>query len=96
MNIQQILRDLLNVIEKAQSEESEIEQVNTELTPVQIDTEELPIDIAQQEFDSEQDCGCVEQGCGCSDEESDFPELDVIKRNAGMMPMVISTDGPMA
>ena len=85
MNISQNLRGLLDVIAQGQAEEREIEQVNTELTPVQVSTEELPIDAAQQEFDSEQDCGC-------SDSESDFPELDVIKRNAGMMPIVISTD----
>ena len=84
MDISSILRGLLDIIERGQAQDNEIEQANTEMLPV-IDTQEVPIDAAQVEFDSENpvDCGI----------EDSFDELDVVKRNAGLPVMVISTDG---
>jgi hypothetical protein len=85
MNISQILRGLLDVIEKNQAEDDEIEQTNLEMLPV-VDTQELSISDAEQEFSDEQ--GVTDDSC-----DSDFAELDVVKRNAGLPVMVISTDG---
>jgi hypothetical protein len=84
MDISSILRGLLDIIERGQSEANEIEQANTEMLPV-VDTQEVPIDAAQVEFDDENP-----EECGCDDS---FDELDVVKRNAGLPVMVISTDG---
>ncbi len=84
MDISSILRGLLDIIERGQSEAGEIEQANTEMLPV-IDTQEVPLDAAQVEFDGENP-----GECGCDD---GFDELDVVKRNAGLPVMVISTDG---
>lgn len=83
MNIQQVLRDLLDVIDSNQSQEQDIE-----VAPV-IDTTEVTIDDAQQEFDSEQ---ADDSACSCDAEPSDFPELDVVKRNAGLPVLIISSE----
>jgi hypothetical protein len=84
MDISSILRGLLDIIERGQAQDDSIEQANTEMLPV-IDTQEIPIDAAQVEFDGENpgECGI----------DSSFDELDVVKRNAGLPVMVISTDG---
>jgi hypothetical protein len=84
MDISSILRGLLDIIERGQAQDNEIEQANTEMLPV-VDTQEIPIDAAQVEFDGENpgECGI----------DSSFDELDVVKRNAGLPVMVISTDG---
>lgn len=82
MQIQEILRGLLDMIEQGQAEDDGVEQANLEMLPV-IDQQEVPIDIAQQEFDGE------ESDCGCDD---DYDELDVVKRNAGLPVMTVITD----
>jgi len=90
MNIQEILRGLLDIVERGQSEQDDIEQANLEMAPV-IDTQELSMADAEEEFDMEQG---INGGCGCDDSApGDFPELDVVKRNAGM-PVVVIADGP--
>lgn len=88
MNIQEILRGLLDIVERGQSEQDDIEQANLEMTPV-IDTQELSLPAAEVEFDAEQG---IDGGCG--EMMNDFPELDVVKRNAGIPGViVISSDG---
>jgi hypothetical protein len=89
MNIQEILRGLLDIVERGQSEQDDIDQANLEMTPV-IDTQEISLPAAEVEFDAEQG---IDGGCG-DEMMGDFPELDVVKRNAGMPVVAVITDGP--
>ena len=91
MNIQEILRGLLDIVERGQNEQDDIEQANLEMSPI-IDTTELSMADAESEFDAEQG---IDTSCGCDDsvEMNDFPELDVVKRNAGIPGIVLVSDG---
>lgn len=88
MNIQEILRGLLDIVERGQSEQGDIDQANLEMSPI-IDTTELSMADAESEFDAEQG---IEGDCGCDDSGEDFPELDVVKRNAGIPGIVLVSD----
>lgn len=91
MNISHILRGLLDVIEKNQAEDTEIDQVNSELTPVHVDHTDNTDDATmvpplQQNLELLKRAVDVpnyfgnesgeEDGCGCDDKGSMSFEFD--------------------
>lgn len=94
MNISHILRGLLDVIEKNQAEDTEIDQVNKELTPVHVDNTDNTDDATmvpplQQNLELLKravdvpnyfgnESGEEEDGCDCGDSGSMSFEFDDI------------------
>jgi hypothetical protein len=88
MNISQILRGLLDVIERNQAEDIEIDQVNKELTPVHVDNTDNTDDATmvpplQQNLELLKRAVDVpnfftdEEEQGCGDDESDTTDIEL-------------------